>query len=221
MSEFFNRDIVLLFALCLLYLVWVGVPLVPAVIIYRLFPGTSVDTQWNILGIALKAGGASGFYFAILALGFFKFLQPTIEYVNDLQHPFWTVEAPVSFFDADNKNIIPTTNSPEQIRVQPFAFDFSQTDEHTYLLKMKFAELNGDTETIKLIFPEGVGFVKLKELRTNDNTDIYLKRINLSKVPPIKIRPKLTGGQNHPSVAALPQQLQQSLETNDVRTATR
>ena len=61
---------------------------------------------------------------------------------------------------------MPTTNSAEQIRVQPFAFDFKQTDEQTYLVTMKFSELNGETETIRLIFPEGVGFIKLKELRS-------------------------------------------------------
>jgi hypothetical protein len=219
MQEFFNRDMALLMALCLLYLVWVVVPLLPAVIIYRLFPETPTDTQWKILGVALKAGGASGFYFAILALGFFKFLQPTIDYVNALQHPYWTVEAPVRFVDAENKSIVPTTNSAEQIRVQPFAFDFKQTDEQTYLVTMKFSELNGETETIRLIFPEGVGFIKLKELRSTDNTNTFLKRINLSKGAPTQIRPSLKGGQNQPSVAGFSQKLQQSLETNDVRAA--
>jgi hypothetical protein len=217
MSEFFSRDVVLLVALFILYFVWVVVPLVPAVVIYRLFPGTPTNTQWNIRGVALKAGGASGFYFAILGLGFFKFLQPTIDYVNGLQHPFWTVEAPIRFFDADNKSIVPTTSSPEQIRVQPFAFDFKQTDEQTYLVTMRFSELNGETETIKLLFPEGVGFINLRELKNNENTNAFLKKISLSKVPPTQIRPLWKGGQNQPSVAGFSQKLQQSLETNDVR----
>ena len=193
------------------------VPLVPAVTIYRLFPAAATDTQWKILGIALKAGGASGFYFTILALGFFKFLEPTIDYVKSLQHPFWTVDASIKFVDLDNKNITPTTRSPEQIVVQPFAYDFKQTDEHTYLVTMKFSELNGDNETIRLIFPEGVGFIHLKDQMTKDNTDTFIKRVNLTKGKPTEIRPQLKGGQNQPSVAGLSPKFERSLETNDTK----
>lgn len=216
MTELFSRDIVLIVALCILYFFWVAVPLVPAVVIYRLFPTAATDTQWKYGGLALKAGGASGFYFTILALGFFKFLEPTIDYVKSLQHPFWTVDASIRFFDADNKSIVPTTNSPEQIRIQPFAFDFKQTDEQTYLVTMRFSELSGETDTIRLIFPEGVGYIHLKELMTSDNTNAFMKTINLTKSA-TAIRPPLKGGQNLPSVAGLSPKLERSLETNDIK----
>jgi hypothetical protein len=215
--EIFSRDVVLLVLLCFLYFVWVVVPLIPAVIIYRLFPTVQTSAQWQILGIALKAGGASGFYFAILGLGFFKFLEPTIDYVKDLKHPFWTVEAAVKFYDAENKNIIPQTNTLEKISVQPFAFDFKQTDEQTYLVTMRFSELNGDTDSIRLTFPEGVGFIHLRDLMTSENTDKFLKKISLIRGKPTEIHPPVKGGQNQPSVAGFSNKLQQSLETNDVR----
>jgi hypothetical protein len=215
MMEFFSRDFVLLVALCFLYFVWVLVPLIPAVIIYRLFPESPVETQWKILGVALKAGGASGFYFTILALGFFKFLEPTIEYVKSIQHPFWTVEAPIRFFDSDDKSVVPVTSSAEQISIQPFAFEFKPIDEQTYLVTMRFSELGEDTDFIRLIFPEGQGFVPLKKLMTKDNTYPLLKLINLTKGPPIKIQPQVKGGQNRPAVAGLSLSLQRGLETSD------
>jgi hypothetical protein len=218
MTDILNRDVVLLLALYSVYFVWVVVPLVPAVVIYRMFPEAATDTEWKVLGVALKAGGASGFYFAILALAFFKFLEPTTDYIKGLHQPFWTAEAPIKFFDAANKDIVPMTNSPEQIRVQPFAYDFKQTDEKSYLVTLRFSELNGDTESIRLIFPEGVGYIHLKDLMTKDNTYPFQKKIILTKTP-IEIHPPLKGGQNGPSVAGLSQQLERSLETNDLQAA--
>jgi hypothetical protein len=219
MSDIFNRDVVLLIALCCLYFVWVVVPLLPAVIIYRLFPEAPVATQWKVLGIVLKAGGASGFYFAILGLAFFRFLEPTTDYIKSLHQPFWTVEVPIRFFDADNKDIIPTTNSPEQFRVQPFAYDFKQTGERSYLVILRFSELNGETDSIRLIFPEGVGYIHLRELMPKANTFPFQKKISLPKEAPTEIHPPLKGGQNQPSIAGLPQKLQRSLETNDLQAA--
>ena len=214
-----DRDVVLLIALYCLYFVWVVVPLLPAVVIYRLFPEAATDTQWKVLGIVLKAGGASGFYFAILALAFFKFLEPTTDYIKSLHQPFWTVEVPIKFLDAANKDIIPTTNSREQIRVQPFAYDFKQTGEKSYLVTLRFSELNEETDSIRLMFPEGNGYIHLRELMTKDNTFPFLKKVSLIKQPPIEIHPQLKGGQNEPAIAGPSPKLQRGLETNDAQTA--
>jgi len=214
--EIYSRDIIIPFLYSFLYFVWVIVPLVPAVIIYRLFPAVETNAQWKILGVALKAGGASGFYFAILALGFFRFLEPTVGFVSDLKHPYWTVEARVKFYDIEHNSINPQTNSPEKISVQPFAYDFKQTDEQTWLLTMRFSELGGETDSIKLIFPEGVGFIPLKDLMTKDNTSTFYKRVNLTKSNATEIHP-LVKAQNQPAVAGLSKKLEQSLEVNDVK----
>ncbi|MBR0860768.1 hypothetical protein ACVIWV_007751 [Bradyrhizobium diazoefficiens] len=214
MNELLSRDVVRLLALCVTYIFWAVVPLLPAVMIYRLFPNAPVDTQWKILGVAVKAGGAAGFYFAILALGFFKFLEPTIEYVRGLQRPYWTVEALVQFVESDDSVSRPyTTNSAEQIRIQPYAYDFKQTDDQTYLITMRFAELNSDTDSIRLIFPEGIGFIPLKQMMSSDNTNNFLKRVSLTKGPPTKIHPPVKWGQNAPSVSELSQKLERGLET--------
>jgi hypothetical protein len=52
---------------------------------------------------------------------------------------------------------------------------------------------------------------------TKDNTFTLLKKITLTKEPPIKIQPPLKGGQNQAAVAGLSQKLERSLETNDLR----
>ena len=70
------NDLIVMLGYCAVYAIWVLVPLFPAILIYRLFPQAETQTQWKISGIALKAGGASGFYFAILALTFSNLLIP-------------------------------------------------------------------------------------------------------------------------------------------------
>ncbi len=201
------------------YFVWLLVPLVPAVVLYLIFPTALVETQWKVSGVAVKASGATGLYLAIIGLSYVKFLSPSLEYAKNLRPPYWTVEAPITFLDSENHDIVPTTNSPEQIRVQPYAYDFRQTDAKSYLVTLRFSELNGDTESIRLIFPEGVGYIHLKDLMSNSNTYPLLKKINLTKEPPIKIQPPLKGGQNQPAVAGPSPKSQRSLETNDLQAA--
>jgi hypothetical protein len=203
----FDRDMMLLFGFYGSYFVWVVVPLLPAVIIYILFPATPTSTQWKILGIALKAGGASGFYFAILGLAYFKFLEPATEYVKTMEQPYWTVDANVVFFDSQ-KNVINSNSTLEQLRVEPVAYFFQKTGEQVYFVQLKFPELKGEVpdEHIRLIFPEGEGFIELSKLKTRDNTNFYTKKIDLTKAP-IAIRPPVSGGQNRPVSVGLPKQL--------------
>jgi hypothetical protein len=208
-----DRDLMLFIQLDALYVVWVLVPLVPAVIIYLLFPTSDTKTEWKILGIALRAGGASGFYFAILGLAYFKFLEPTSEYIKSSQQPYWIVDAPIMFLDAD-KNVINSKSSLEHLIVEPFAYHFKKTGEMRYLVTLKFAELKGEVpDNIRLIFPEGEGFIDLKKLKSKDNTNFNQKKIDLTKEKPIEIHPPLSGGQNRPAVAGLPNQLERGLET--------
>jgi hypothetical protein len=179
------------------YFVWLLVPLVPAVVLYLIFPTGFVETQWNISGVAVKASGAAGLYLALIGLSYVKFLSPSLEYMQTFRPPYWTVYAPITFLDEDNKDIVPRTKSLEQITVQPYAYDFRQTDSNSYLVALRFSELNSDTDSIKLAFPEGVGFIHLRELRKADNTDRLKKEIDLMKETPIKIQPPLNPHFSH------------------------
>jgi hypothetical protein len=209
----FDRDMVLLFELYGSYFVWLVVPLLPAVIIYKLFPATPTDTEWKILGVALKASGASAFYFAILGLAYFKFLEPTIEYVKALEQPYWIVDASVVFLDSDKK-VINSNSTVDQLRVEPVYYSFQKSGEQSYLVELSFPELKGEVpEHIRLIFPEGEGFLYPKKQKTGDNTNLYKKKIDLTKEP-TQIHPILSGGQNRPVSVGLSKQLERGLESS-------
>jgi len=211
------RDFLVLVGYCSVYAVWVLVPLVPAILIYRLFPTANTDTEWKILGVALKAGGASGFYFAILALAFFKFIDPSLEKLRHLDRPYWEIKAPIKFVDANRKPII-AISSREQLRVQPFSYDVSKTGQWEYLVTLKFMQSDGGVpDHVRLIFPEGEGFIALKERMNDKNTNSYERQIDLRSDPIIEIRPIVAGGQNQPTSAGFSKHLDYSLESNETR----
>jgi hypothetical protein len=206
-----DRDFMILAAFYGLYAVWVLVPLLPAVIIYLLFPNAPTGTEWNISGVALKAGGASGFYFAVLGLAYFNFVQPTTEYIKGLHQPYWVVEVPITFVDA-----VTPISVADQLTVEPFAYEFNRIDDKQYMVKLKFAERK-TPDNIRLIVRDGQGYIHLKDLKTKENTYPLEKRIDLTKVDPIQIRPLLTGGQNKIAATGFPRQLQNGLETGDTQ----
>jgi hypothetical protein len=213
--DWLSHDLLLVTLTIVVYVVWASVPLIPAVVIYWFFPKAETNNEWKIMGVSLRATGASGFYFAILALAYFKFLDPTSDYIKGLQQPFWLVDAPVIFYDAD-RNVINSNSSLSQLRVKPEAYDFQKIDEKSYLVKLRFSELRGEVPSnVHLIFPEGEGFIKLITLMSEGNTDRSRKRIDLTREKPIEIRPPAAGGQNQASIAGFPHKLNVGLESND------
>lgn len=211
-----SQDLMVLIAFNSLYILWVLVPVLPAVVIYKLFPQTTTQTEWKILGFVLKAGGASGFYFAILALMFFKFMEPITDYIKSWEQPFWVVTAPIKFVDAEKKEIV-ASSTQENLRVQPFSHELIKTGERRYQVTLRFSLAKGDVpNNITLIFPEGEGFIELKKLKEHNSNKLY-KTIDLTNENPFEIRPVVAGGQNQPTNVGFSSLNERSLETNERR----
>lgn len=210
MSDFFA-----LLAFFVTFAVWALVPILATIMIYRQFPASPTSTEWTILGLSVKAGGASGFCIAMLALGYFKFLDPTFDYIKSAQQPYWVVDAPIMFQDAE-KNVVNAKSTLENLTVLPIAHDFKKISEKRYLVTLKFSAPRGAIpDNVQLIFPEGEGFIELKKLRTIGNTSLFEKKIDLTQGDPIVIRPPVSGGQNQTAAAGLAKDLGRSLESND------
>jgi len=209
------NDLIVMLGYCAVYAVWVLVPLLPAILIYRLFPQADTQAQWNILGVALKAGGASGFYFTILALAFFKFIDPAIEVIKSFERPDWKVIAQIKFVDA-NKQEIAASSSEEQLRVHPLAHGFKKIGDLRYIATLQFSD-GKIPDYVTLYFPEGEGYIELKKLMTNGNTNSETKVIDLTDLDPIVIHPVNLGGQNQPTNAGFSQQASSGLESNERR----
>jgi hypothetical protein len=93
-----------LFSLIGLYSVWVLLPLVPAILIYLLFPNTSVAVSGPLANLTVRASGAFAAYLVVFAASY-PLVQTTKETVGGFQHQFWTMTGNVKLIGANGKEI--------------------------------------------------------------------------------------------------------------------
>lgn len=84
---------------------WLLVPLIPATLIYLLFPSTRVAAIGPFQGFRLKLTGAFGAYFILLLLTW-PLLQEQNAVIKSLFRPIWTVTGKLRVFD-ESGNAMP------------------------------------------------------------------------------------------------------------------
>jgi hypothetical protein len=87
-----------------LYLLYVLLPLIPAILIYRLFPDTKVAVSGPLAGLTLKASGAFAAYVVVVALGVFL-VKDTHTIIAGMAQPVWTIRAQVELYDRAGKKV--------------------------------------------------------------------------------------------------------------------
>lgn len=89
---------------CLLYSLYVLLPMIPAIVIYRLFPDTRVALSGPLANLTLKSTGAFAAYVVTVFLGFFL-INNTHTIIAGMVHPMWTIKATLELHDADGKKL--------------------------------------------------------------------------------------------------------------------
>jgi len=84
-----------------LYVLYVLLPLIPAVIIYRMFPDTRVTAEGSVSNWKVKAGGAFGAYITVVLLGYVVVAR-TEEIIGGMSACTWTISGKVEL--RDNKD---------------------------------------------------------------------------------------------------------------------
>ena len=84
-----------------LYVLYVLLPLIPAVIIYRMFPDTRVTAEGSVSNWKVKAGGAFGAYITVVLLGYVVVAR-TEEIIGGMSACTWTIRGKVEL--RDNKD---------------------------------------------------------------------------------------------------------------------
>lgn len=93
--------ILLSFALYVLYII---LPMVPAILIYKWFPDTKVGVKGPLGNLTMKATGAFAAYVITVILGFFL-VNNTHQLIAGMVHPTWTIKAKVELRDINNEKI--------------------------------------------------------------------------------------------------------------------
>lgn len=90
-----------------LYLLYVLLPMIPAILIYRLFPDTKVSLKGPLSKLTMKSTGAFAAYIITVILGFFL-VKNTLNIITSMaqpKKPTWTVKARVELRDTENNKI--------------------------------------------------------------------------------------------------------------------
>jgi hypothetical protein len=87
-----------------LYALYVLLPIIPAAIIYKLFPKTSTDVSGPLAGLTIKAGGAFAAYIATVALGC-VLVNRIADSIDAMATPVWQVSAKLEFRDNEGRVI--------------------------------------------------------------------------------------------------------------------
>jgi hypothetical protein len=89
--------VVLSFAL---YALYVLLPMVPAMVLYRMFPDTKVSASGVLANLNFKTTGAFAAYVVTVTLGFFL-VQNTHHQITQMSNPVWTLKAEVDLLNQD------------------------------------------------------------------------------------------------------------------------
>jgi hypothetical protein len=82
----------------IIYIAYVMIPIIPAILIYRMFPKSSSEVDGMLSGLKIKAGGAFAAYVITVLLGYF-IIKNNIDLVNQMADSVWTISSRVEFID--------------------------------------------------------------------------------------------------------------------------
>jgi hypothetical protein len=122
-----------LYAFIGLFAVWVTLPLLPAILTFRLFPQTSVAVSGPFANLTVRASGAFAAYLIVFAATEFFLVKTIRDDIDGWKHQvprqFFTVQIPVEFIGVDgnkitNKNAIMNVLSSMKVETKPDQHEF-------------------------------------------------------------------------------------------------
>jgi hypothetical protein len=189
-----SRELMVLFSLIGLYSVWVLLPLVPAILIYLLFPNTSVAVSGPLANLTVRASGAFAAYLVVFAASY-PLVQTTKETVGGFQRQFWILEGKVKLIGANGKETT-STSLLEKVELLTNPAPFTHNGD---IVILKVIESEGDLPLVTAQVRDfGQRVIDLRHASIAIKRDHYLKRIEITE--PIIIRETTPGGFDLPTI---------------------
>ncbi|GJM08873.1 MAG: hypothetical protein DHS20C11_11490 [Lysobacteraceae bacterium] len=98
-------------------------PMIPAILIYKIFPNTQIAAQGAIKALKWNSSGAFAGYMIILCAIIASPLNRIFDSIGTLYHPTWTVEMEIHGYDSDDRQTtfgdLGVTLEPGLHRVSP------------------------------------------------------------------------------------------------------
>lgn len=189
----------------ILYLLYVLVPLLPSIIIYKMFPTTTVGATGLLGNLKINTTGAFSAYIITVILGHF-IIQKNQNLIDHMENVAWEVSTKIELQDSEGKKLKLSNNDLKQI-LQIKTNPDHEVKDRSGVVFMAYA----DGELPKVIFSYGKDFesvmVNLASDTIEKNED--KRKINIGKVvlkrwaekDPYKYRPTTNINDTTESVA--------------------
>ncbi len=87
-----------------LYVAWVLVPLIPSILVYRMFPDTKVSAAGPLSNLNINTSGAFAAYLIVLLVTI-PFISDLRRYYSSLFDAVWVIEADMIIQDQEGKRV--------------------------------------------------------------------------------------------------------------------
>ena len=177
------RELMIFLSLVGLGAVWVSLPLLPAILIYRLFPSTQVAVKGPLANFTVRAGGAFAGYLIIFAT-MIPLVQTTTQTMVGQEHHLWTVNGRVKLLAADGQEIRAARMLKKiEVHANPNPYIIE-----SYMVRLTVIEdSEGELPLLHIDIPDfGTGSVDLRTLSKDIIVDQLHRTIKISD--PIEIR---------------------------------
>ena len=179
-----------------LYVMWVMLPLVPAILTFKLFPKTTVTASGPFAGFTVNASGAFAAYLLVFAATFEPIVPPGRDIIASWIKQFWTMRADVKLVQADGSHYGDSARLLEKLKVLkplPHKFDGNRAT-------FKFEEIEGEFPTITVEIPGfGERTITLRSMLTQLHINHFKRTIDVDG--PIVIREESSGGATRPTAS--------------------
>ena len=95
-----DKQVIAVVLSLLLYVFYVLLPMIPSIVIYRIFPDTKVSASGVLANLNFKTTGAFAAYVVTVFLGFFL-VKNTHELIAQIGNPVWTLKTSVELLNVD------------------------------------------------------------------------------------------------------------------------
>jgi hypothetical protein len=99
-----SHEAVTLWSLVGIHLLWVAAPLLPAILIYKLFPSTSVAVNGLLANLTVRATGAFAGYLVVFAATY-PIVKLADDTIGSFLKPYWTITAQIILRDKDGREL--------------------------------------------------------------------------------------------------------------------
>lgn len=155
----------------ILYIFYVLLPMIPAIVIYRMFPDTKVSADGILSNLNVKTTGAFAAYVITVFLGFFL-IQNTHHLIAQMSNPSWTLITKVELLNDDktsysNKNLLETL----VVSVDP---KLQRVDGGEVIMSLPGSSKSWETTRLKFEIPHfGYQIIAVSDVTKSASIDNY------------------------------------------------